>query len=111
LSSAVGSGLAALRTARTPGAQAKAAQQVSAGYSAAASDLGKVTVPPAERDAHAAIVGAVRGLADAYGNAATAAAANNGGAYARARGQITAASGALGKALRGLAALGYKVPG
>jgi hypothetical protein len=111
LGTTVGSGLTALRTAGTPGAQAKAAQQVAAGYSAAASDLGKVTVPPAERDAHAAIVGALRRLADAYGSAAAAAAASNSGAYTRARGQITAASDALGKALRGLAALGYKVPG
>ncbi len=111
LSTAAAGGLAALRTAGTPAAQAKASGRVAAAYSAAASELAKATVPPAERDAQAAILAALHGVADGYSHAAAAAAASNGGAYTRAGNQISTASAQLTKALRGLAALGYKVPG
>jgi Protein kinase domain len=88
---------AALRRADTPAAQAEAATSLQAAYRTAARSLrGATDNPQVSNDA---IVAALKGLADAYGRLATAARAENGAAYAAARGKIAAGEQRLRKAL------------
>jgi predicted Ser/Thr protein kinase len=101
--------LAALRTARTPGAQASAARQVAHAYSSAAQSLAGATVSPRDRDAQAAIVGALTQLSGSYSRAAAAAQSGSAAAYARAGEAISVASAALSASSRALARLGYTV--
>jgi hypothetical protein len=99
--------LSALRTASTPHAQAAAARDLAAAYTAAGRTLGAVTVSPVLSPAHAAIVGALNGLAGAYSRLAAAAQSGSTAAYNRAGQAVDSASAALAGGLRTLAGLGY----
>ena len=101
--------LAALRAAKTPGAEAVAARELAHAYSAAAQGLAGAGVTPMVRDAQAAIVGSLTQLAGSYSRAAAAAQSGSAAAYARAGQAVSAASAALGASLRTLAGLGYTV--
>jgi hypothetical protein len=120
--------LAALAGAKTASAQASASQQLAGIYDAAAGQLSGATLSPMVRDAQGAVVAALHRCAGAYRSAAAAAEgaaaipdinatslntarAKAEAAYGRAAGAVTAASGALSQALRGLSSLGYTLVG
>jgi hypothetical protein len=109
LNSATSGPLGQLKSATTPSGQSSAASRVASAYAAAASTLGRAAVSPRDRDAHNALVSALKQLSTGYSNAASAAASGSGSAYSRAGKQINAGSAALSNALHQLAGLGYKV--
>jgi hypothetical protein len=98
-----------LRSAGTPDAQAEAARDLAATYAAAARRLSRAPAGPAERQAHQAIVAAVRDVRSGYDRLASAAADGDGDAYGSASNAITKGNARLDRALRGLNSLGYDV--
>jgi predicted Ser/Thr protein kinase len=100
---------AALAAARTPAAQAAAADRASAAYAAAATAIAHLTVSPRDRAAHAALLASIRRLAADYAAAATAARGGHSQAYATASRQLSGARTALTGALQALTKLGYSV--
>jgi hypothetical protein len=100
---------ASLASAATAADQAAAADSLAAAYQRASSDLGRVTVDPASRDANAALVAALAQIATAYSQAATAARGYDATAYKRADNAIGRGSTALTSALGSLKSLGYSV--
>jgi hypothetical protein len=109
LSSGQSTGQARLRAAKTPAAQTQAARGLAQTYNRAAADAAKVTPGPAERDAHAKIVSALRSAAAAYGSAATASAKHDRPGFTRAESAATAATKQLRAAVQQLSALGYQL--
>ncbi|MHB8693387.1 MAG: serine/threonine-protein kinase [Solirubrobacteraceae bacterium] len=101
--------LAALGSARTPAAQAAAADQLARVYTAVAAQLVRLSVSPRDRVAHDRVVAALRALSAGYAQAAAGARHTKAAAYARGGRQIAAASAALAAALQGLSTLGYKI--
>jgi hypothetical protein len=109
LDSEIKSPAASLASAATAADQAAAADSLAAAYQKASSDLGRVTVDPATRDANAALVAALAKIANGYSQAATAARAYDAAAYKRAETAITRGSTAMTTALDSLKSLGYSV--
>jgi hypothetical protein len=101
--------LAGLGSARTPAAQAGAAAQLARVYSAAATQLVRLSVSPRDRVAHDRVVAALRAFSAGYAQAAAGAHDGKPAVYARAGRQIAAASTALAAALQELSTLGYKI--
>ena len=110
LRSAVAAAATRLRAARTRSGQADAGRGLAAAYSAASAAAGPA-VSPRDSDASAALVAALRVLADGYTALARAAGAGDSGAYGRAQRQVAAGASSLRSALAALAALGYAVGG
>ena len=111
LAGARGPALAQLRAARRPATQADAAGALQRAYDAAARSLARRAVSPADRDAHDAIVAALRRSRDAYSALAAAAGGGDRGRYARASAAVHAGDGALQGALAALGDAGYRVDG
>jgi serine/threonine protein kinase len=109
LRNAVTKGESQLQSAKTPAAQATAGQQLAQAYAKAASQLRQGAASPLAADARASLASALQTISTGYAHAATAAKANNGGAYRRAVAQISAGGAALTAALKSLDALGYRV--
>jgi hypothetical protein len=109
LHSATATPLPQLKSASTPSAQASAASRLATAYAAAASTLSRSAVSPMARDAHNALVAALKQISTGYANAASAAASSSSSAYSSAGQQINAGSTALSSALHQLSQLGYKV--
>ena len=109
LNADIKSPLSSLSSAGTAAAQAAAADSLAAVYQKASSDLGRVTVDPASRDANGALVTALAQVATAYSQAASAARAYDAAAYKRAGSNITLGSTAVTSALGTLKSLGYSV--
>jgi hypothetical protein len=101
--------LSHLRSAGAPSAQATAARQLSRSYTDAATGLSRPPVSPLDRDAHVAILAALRRLTEGYSRAAAAADSGSAVAYRSAGRQISAGASALRAALNSLVALGYKL--
>jgi hypothetical protein len=102
---------AKLASAKTPDAQASAAQSLSAATSKAAGTIGKLDVSPADALANTQLVAALKHTAKAYGSAAKAAKQHDKAAFAKARKAVAAGQKDIAKALSGLKAAGYDVKG
>ena len=98
-----------LRAADTPSAQAAAASALGQPYERAARAISRTTVSPADRKASASLVGALRGLARDYREAASSARVGDSAAYAAAGSALRRDGARLRKALKALEALGYSV--
>jgi hypothetical protein len=109
LDSARQSGAGRLESAETPDAQAGAARGLAAAYERASSRLSRAPAGPAEREAHGAIVAAVRSTGSGYERLASAAGRGDEGAYQSATTAIKKGETSLTKALRRLKTLGYDV--
>jgi hypothetical protein len=104
-----GDGRRALRAARTPLAQARAAEGVAGAFGAAAAALERARPGPVERNVHEALVASLRRTADAYEELARAARARRRGAYDEAAGAVGRAEEAIDASLNALGRLGYRV--
>jgi hypothetical protein len=109
LGKATKSGQAKLKAARTPRAQASAANGLSTAYAKAAKALGGLNVSPADKLANAQLVAGLGATAKAYRSAATAANKNDKKAYATASKAVAAGQQTVAKALAGLKSAGYDV--
>jgi hypothetical protein len=109
LGKATKSGQATLTSAKTPKAQASAANALSAAYAKAGKTLGGLSVSPADKLANAQLVSGLNATAKAYSNAAKAASKNNKSAYAKASTAVAAGQKTVAKALAGLKSAGYNV--
>ena len=109
LDKAVAKGSGALNKAKTPAAQAAATRRLQAAYSAAATSLRGQRLSPADRGANARWVGALAGLAKAYGQGAKAAKNNNKAGFKKAGAAVKRAQQELADALAGLRAAGYDI--
>jgi hypothetical protein len=99
----------ALGSAQTPSTQAAAATRLALAYTTAAAGIERLVVSPTDRQADDQLVAALQQLAAGYSHAASAARGDRAPAYRAAGRQIAAASAALSRALRGVAALGYRI--
>ena len=95
-----------LAGATRPSEQARAARGLRSAYSSAATRIGHVTPSPMGRPAHAALVAALRDTATAYGALASAADAQDNGAYDAASKRVDAAERRLDAAITRLENLG-----
>jgi protein kinase-like protein len=102
-------GRRALREARTPAAQARAADQLAAAYRAAAAGLGRASPGPIEEPYHRSIVKSVERAAEGYAALAEAARAHRRLDYDRAAAQVERAEDALDRSVRALERIGYKI--
>jgi hypothetical protein len=93
-------GSSALRKAKTPDGQGKAAASLSQAYGRARRALRGDPVSPAVRDAAASVQSALARTQAAYGRLAVAARGGNEGAYAAARGDVRKGEAALQAALK-----------
>jgi hypothetical protein len=109
LTSTTSGPLSQLKSATSPSAQSSALSHLASAYSSAASTLSRAAVSPIVRDAHNALISALKQISAGYSNAASAASSGSASAYSRAGQQITAGSSGLSSALRRLSALGYKI--
>jgi hypothetical protein len=107
LGSADKAGLAKLKTATTPQAQAAAASSLQSAFGTAGAALSSADVGPADRGANARLVGALKQTSAAYGKAASAAKGKNKAAFSKASGDVAKGRTALAGALAGLKAAGY----
>jgi hypothetical protein len=107
----VQSGRKALRSAKTPKAQAAAAKQLSAAHKSASSTLSKAGVSPADAAANQELASALKQTGDAYGKLASAASSGNKGAYAKASRKVQTSEAAVARALQTIQAAGYKIAG
>jgi hypothetical protein len=103
------SGQAKLKSAKTPDAQASAAQSLSAATSKAASTIGGLKVSPADALVNSQLVTALKSTAKAYGSAAKAAKQHDKAAFAKAGKTVSTGQKDIAKALAGLKAAGYDV--
>jgi hypothetical protein len=108
LDSAVSTGIAALEGAPTPGGQSDAAATTKAAFQQARRAVGRFGVSPADTVQHRALGRGLKSGASAYGALSTAAAGSDGQAYARASRGTNRARGTVNRALRALAAAGYR---
>ena len=99
---------ASLQGAQTLAGQAAAANALASAYDAAAAQLAALRLSPADRQANAALVTALRGAAAAYRKAARAATSGDAEAYRTASAAVPAATTQVNSALAGVAAAGYK---
>jgi hypothetical protein len=97
------------RAARTPAAQARAADDAARAYRRAAAAVGRAPVTPLERDAQPAIRTAFVAAGRAYGEVARAARADARGRYRRATAAAARRDAAARRALAALRPLGYRV--
>jgi Protein kinase domain len=102
-------GARALRAARTPEAQAKAAAALGRAYSAASRGLRRARVSPAVKPAHSSLAAALGRVGDAYDRAAGAARRGDSGAYAAASRAVRRQGARARRALNTLEDLGYSV--
>jgi Protein kinase domain len=109
LNSAVAAGQAKLAKAKTPAAQATAARQIQNAYRHAAAILRRLQLSPADRGINARLAAALGALAEAYGQAATAAAHHDKAGFQKARAAITKDQGGLNAAIANLRDAGYEV--
>jgi hypothetical protein len=107
LDKAVKSGQARLRSAKTPKAQAAAANGLSSAYTKAAKTLGGLQVSPADKLANAQLVNGLKATSKAYAGAAKAANKHNKRAYSKAGKAVVAGQQTVSKALAGLKSAGY----
>jgi hypothetical protein len=101
--------MTALNEAKTPGAQAKAAEALAAVYRDARESLGSEEVSPAAGPATAKVLGAMKDVQAAYAGLASAARSGDESAYEAASERVADGERSLEKALSGLAPLGYEV--
>ena len=99
---------ATLQGAQTLAAQAAAANALASAYDAAAAQLAALRLSPADRQANAALVTALRAAAAAYRKAAHGATAGDPEAYRTASAAVPAATTQVNSALAGVAAAGYR---
>ncbi len=104
-------GRRALSEARTPAAQARAADQLAIAYRAAAAGLGRAGPGPIEEPYHRSILATLARAAEGYGALAEAAGAHRRLAYDRAAAQVERAEDGLDRSVRALKRVGYKVSG
>src|SRR4051812_12822780 len=97
-----------IQSAQTLAGQAAAARALASAYEGAAAQLAGVDLSPADREANANLVTALRGAAAAYGKAARLATARDRGAYLAASGAIPGKKQQVNTALAGVRAAGYK---
>jgi hypothetical protein len=109
LRKATKSGQAQLGSAKTPKAQASAANGLSAAYGKAAKTLGGLSVSPADKLANQQLVSGLNATAKAYSSAAKAASKHNKSAYAKASKDVATGQKSVAKALAGLKSAGYNV--
>jgi hypothetical protein len=102
-------GARALRAARTPGGQARAAAALGRAYSAASLSLVRARVSPAVKAANSAIADALGRVGGAYDRASRAARRGDRGAYAAASRAVRSQGERARRALRALEDLGYSV--
>jgi hypothetical protein len=107
LNSSVQRGQVALGSARKPGDQVRAANQVADAYGKSASALKRLPSNPAAGGAATALAGAFQAEQRAYAALARAAAHNDRKGYNAARGSITTAGSKVSAALQQLSHLGY----
>jgi protein kinase-like protein len=102
-------GRRALGDARTPVAQARAADQLATAYRAAAAGLGRAAPGPIEEPYHRSIVATLERATEGYTALAEAARAHRRLDYDRAAAQVERAEDALDRSVRALERIGYKV--
>jgi hypothetical protein len=107
----VQSGRKALRSAKTPKAQAAAAKRLSSAYKSASATLSKADVSPADAAANQELASALKRTGDAYGKLASAASSGNKGAYSKASRKVQTSEAAVARALQTIQAAGYKIAG
>ena len=107
----VQSGGKALRSAKTPKAQAAAAKRLSSAYKSASASLSKAEVSPADAAANRELTSALKQTGNAYGKLASAASSGNKGGYAQASRKVQTSEAAVARALRTIQAAGYKIAG
>jgi hypothetical protein len=106
-----GEGRRALREAKTPAAQARAAEQLAAAYRAAVAGLGGASPGPIEEPYHRSIVAALGRAAEGYSALAAAARDRQRLAYDRSAALVERAEDSLDRAVRALERIGYNVTG
>jgi hypothetical protein len=99
----------ALRAARTPLAQARAAEGLAGAFGAAAAALERAQPGPVERGAHESLVASLRRAAESYEALGTAARAGRRNAYDKAAAAVGRAEEAIDASLNALGRLGYRV--
>jgi Protein kinase domain len=109
LASATAKGTAALEDAKTPGAQAKAADELAAAYGRAGDRLAKEEVSPAAEPATDRVVKSMSSLQRAYAELATAVRKGDESGYREAGKAIGRGGDSLTRALDGLAAVGFEL--
>jgi hypothetical protein len=102
-------GVAKMRRAGTPDAQAEAADALARAYIGASRAAADIEVSPADGAAHEALAAALQRIGFAYDRAAEAARASNGPGYSAAGRSVQAGERALRRALAELEQLGYSV--
>ncbi|MBA3718580.1 MAG: hypothetical protein H0W87_10195 [Actinobacteria bacterium] len=102
-------GYQTMKTAKSPGVQAKAAQLVGKAYTVTASAIKKLKPPPYAQLANKKIAAALTSAAGAYNRLGSAAAAKSSSRYAAASKQVASAERALTNAVLDLKSLGYNV--
>jgi len=105
------SGLAKLKSAKTPRAQGAAAASLSAAYGKAAKSLARLKVNPADRAVNGLMVQALGQTRAAYGKGAKAANGKNKSGFAAAGKDVGKGRAAVADGLRRLQAAGYDVAG
>ncbi len=105
------SGEDALLGAQTLAGQAAAAQAIASAYEGAATQLAALDLSPADREANARLVVALRAAATAYRRAASAATAGDPDAYRAASAAVPGAKQEVNSALAGVRAAGYQPAG
>jgi hypothetical protein len=98
-----------LRDARTPVAQARAADQLATAYRAAAAGLARAAPGPIEEPYHRSIVATLERATEGYAALGEAARAHRRLDYDRAAAQVERAEDALDRSVRALERIGYKV--
>ena len=95
-------GFRALRSAKTPDQQGRAAGNISRAYSGAARSLSRAAAPPQTASANDAVVGALNDAADAWGDVSDAAADGDRGAYQDGERAVKKAEAQVAKAVKAL---------
>jgi hypothetical protein len=102
-------GLAKLKSANTPKAQAAAARSLSSAYGKAAGTLSKQKVNPADAGLNTLMVKALRQTSAAYSKAAKAASSKNKSGFSSANSAVAKGRAAVAGAFAGLKDAGYDV--
>jgi hypothetical protein len=105
----VDSGREALRSAKTPKAQASAAAGLASAYGAAAKSIAGLEVSPADTAINTQLATALKQTGAGYGKLAAAARSGNKRADAKARTTVQRAEQSVAGAFEGLQAAGYKI--
>ncbi len=101
----------ALRRAKSSGAQAAAARELSDAYAAAAISVSRTSAPQRATSANSSLVSGLRRCRDAYTSLGRAAANESAGGYDSSRASVTSSQRALNRAFNELRLLGYRPKG